>query len=55
MTKRVYVPRRGNDPSYLKDRMRYLPAQIAATRHKLVALENEARRYGMLELIGGGE
>ena len=32
-------------------RLRYLPAQLAAARHKVRALENEARRYGMAELL----
>ena len=32
-------------------RLRYLPAQLSAARHKVRALENEARRYGMAELI----
>lgn len=34
-------------------RRRYLPEQIAATRRKLAMLENEARRYGMDELLAG--
>ena len=32
-------------------RLRYLPAQLEAARHKVRALENEARRYGMAELL----
>jgi hypothetical protein len=32
-------------------RRSYLPGQIEATRRKLAALENEARRYGMDELV----
>lgn len=32
-------------------RMRYLPRQIEGARAKLAALENEARRYGMTELL----
>lgn len=36
----------------MQQRMRRLPDQIEATRHKLAMLENEARRYGMTELIG---
>lgn len=36
---------------FTKYRHRYLPKQIAATRRKLAALENEARRYGMFELL----
>jgi len=35
------------------DRARYLPGQLAAARKKVKMLENEARRYGMLELIEG--
>ena len=35
----------------IKYRMRYLPMQIAATRHKLRALETEARRLGMFHLL----
>lgn len=34
-------------------RIRYLPGQIERARRKLAALENEARRYGMHDLIGG--
>ena len=36
---------------YLVHRVNYLPMQIAATRRKLAALENEARRYGMTDLV----
>lgn len=32
-------------------RQRYLPTQIANTRKKLRALENEARRYNMDHLL----
>lgn len=35
----------------LQNRQRYLPRQIEAARHKVVMLENEARRYGMTELL----
>lgn len=34
-------------------RVRHLPKQIEAARRKVAALENEARRYGMNDLIGG--
>ena len=33
------------------NRRRYLPAQLEAARRKVEALENEARRYGMTELL----
>ena len=32
-------------------RLRYLPAQLEAARHKVRALENEARRYGLADLL----
>lgn len=32
-------------------RQRYLPEQLEAARKKVVMLENEARRYGMEELL----
>lgn len=37
---------------YYRHRLRYLPGQIEACRHKLRALQNEARRYNMYDLIG---
>lgn len=43
----IRIPRA--DPRY--DRARYLPGQLEAARRKVVALENEARRYGMVELL----
>ena len=33
------------------NRRRYLPSQIDAARRKVLALENEALRYGMTELL----
>lgn len=36
-------------------RKNYLPEQLAATRHKLAALRNEARRLGMHELIAADD
>lgn len=36
----------------LYDRIKYLPRQIDATRRKLAALEAEARRYGLTDLLG---
>ena len=32
-------------------RIRALPARIEAARRKVTALENEARRYGMTDLL----
>lgn len=32
-----------------------LPSMLKAARHKVRALENEARRYGMLDLLEGGQ
>lgn len=32
-------------------RMSYLPTALDSARRKLAALENEARRYGMTELL----
>lgn len=40
---------RGRDP--LAYRVRYLPAQLEAARRKVAALETEARRYGMHDLL----
>lgn len=37
--------------AHMEYRLRYLPRQIEAARAKVVALENEARRYGMDELV----
>lgn len=36
---------------YLEQRQRRLPEIIEATRHKLRALEVEAKRYGMEDLL----
>jgi hypothetical protein len=36
-------------------RRRYLPGQLRAARHKVKALEAEARRYGMKELLTNTE
>lgn len=46
---------RDRDAAHLAYRVQYLPGQIEATRRKLTALENEARRYGMHDLVGGGQ
>ena len=35
----------------VKYRVSYLPAQLAAARRKVAMLENEARLYGMTELL----
>jgi hypothetical protein len=37
------------DPA--KYRAKYLPNQLELARRKVAALENEARRYGMNELL----
>lgn len=36
---------------YLEHRVRYLPMALEAARRKVAALENEARRYGMTDLV----
>lgn len=36
---------------WLEYRVRYLPGQLASARHKVRALEAEAKRYGMKELL----
>ncbi|GEM_PF-3415059 len=36
---------------YQAHRVRYLPAQIEATRRKLLHLEREARRLGLNDLL----
>ena len=41
----------GQVADFIKYRQRYLPQQILATRAKLRALENEARRYGLHYLV----
>lgn len=47
------TPERKRDA--IADRKRYLPIQLEATRRKLRMLENEARRYGMTELLEAGQ
>lgn len=37
---------------YMEHRVRYLPRQIEAARAKLAALEREAARLGMHDLLG---
>lgn len=37
------------------NRVRYLPTSIERTRRKLRALEDEARSYGLLDLLERGE
>lgn len=41
--------------AHMEYRLRYLPRQIEAARAKVIALENEARRCGMTELLEGGK
>lgn len=36
-------------------RIRYLPQQLEAARRKVAALENEARRYGFVDLLESGQ
>lgn len=36
---------------YVRHRLAYLPTQLENARRKLAALENEARRYGMHDLL----
>lgn len=43
--------RKSPDEVYLEHRIRYLPMQIASARAKVQHLEEEARRYGMTELL----
>lgn len=38
-------------PRALYHRARYLPAQLEAARAKVRMLENEARRYGLHDLL----
>lgn len=44
-------PRRTTPEQYLNHRLRYLPKQLEAARHKVRALENEARRHGLSHLL----
>lgn len=37
---------------WLEYRVRYLPQQLDRARRRVAALENEARRYGMNDLLG---
>lgn len=37
--------------AHMAYRVRILPVQLEGARNKLAALENEARRYGMTELL----
>ena len=39
---------------YTYHRLSYLPRQLEAARRKVAMLENEARRYGMTNLLQGG-
>ena len=39
---------------YFEYRVRSLPAMLDRARRKVEALENEARRYGMLDLLESG-
>lgn len=38
---------------YLAYRLRVLPDQLESARRRVKALENEARRYGMNQLLSG--
>ena len=53
MAKRNRKPRTPEErrDAALYHRLRYLPGQIIATRRKLAALEVEARRLGMTDLL----
>lgn len=45
------MTREDHEAQYLAHRVRYLPTAIEAARRKVAALENEARRYGMEDLV----
>ena len=49
-----YSDKKSREENYLCYRLRYLPIQIEAARRKLVALEREAARLGMHDLIQRG-
>lgn len=40
-----------DEDRYLAYRVRILPEQLEGARRKVAALENEARRYGMTDLL----
>lgn len=43
----------GREDRFTRHRREYLPRQLETARHKVAMLENEARRYGMTELLEG--
>lgn len=47
--------RKASELSHLTYRMKYLPQQLEDARRKLAALENEARRYRMFDLLETGQ
>lgn len=51
MTCALKLTREEKELSYKLYRIKYLPRQLEATRAKLRALENEARRYGMEDIL----
>ncbi len=56
MKKSIYADDRTQiEIKWLSYRLRILPEQLDNARRKVRALENEARRYGMEHLLGGGD
>lgn len=45
------MKREDRETAYRVHRIRYLPFALDAARRKVRALENEARRYGMEDLL----
>lgn len=43
--------RQDEELRYIQYRQRYIATQLPAARRKVVALEREAKRYGMIELL----
>lgn len=48
------LTREQQEQQWLAYRIRILPEQLEAARRKVAALEREAERLGMFDLLGGG-
>jgi hypothetical protein len=49
---RKSLDRQSEQQRYFISRVRRLPAMLEVARHKVRMLENEARRYGLNDLLG---
>lgn len=50
-TLRTALDRQSAQKRWIVYRLRFLPQQLEAARHKVRMLENEARRYGLTDLL----